>query len=87
MSRKTKKLEFIRTKNLFRAGKRHFGFAMKISKTVTVSEDFVKHCINMAKDSLYKKFRIDYRNLNFSIADCDDDFLKNTTTVSVTLSR
>jgi hypothetical protein len=87
-NQKNRKLIFIRTKNGLRTGKIKFYCSEKVSNIIHWNNDlYWSRLVNIAKESLYKNYRL--RNLNkveINSNYCDDDFVKDLTTNVVKLS-
>ena len=89
MTCKQRKLEYIRLKNKLRIGKSKFKTYTKFSNELIDDTDFmigfIKQSLNDAEKMLFKKFRIILDQFYFQIGMDDNDFLRNTKTLMITL--
>lgn len=86
-NRKNRKLNFIRTKNGFRAGKYEFSYIEKVSINFPVNEQYLERLFSKAKKMLFKKYKISLPYLTLYRAQDGDDFIRDRITYRVVLTK
>lgn len=91
MNNKTRKLNYIRSKNDIRTGKRKFTTFTKVSNYVLndtkLGEEALNDIIETNKKELKRKFNLELQKVDIEIGMDGMDFVKDMKTIKIVLSK
>lgn len=84
---KNRKLKFIRDKNRLRLGRIKFYSIVKVYPEMEQDVEYIEYIIDKTKQSLMEKYKLSLNIIGLEKFIDGDDFLKNRSTLRISLSR